>query len=113
MWRADEEGPAHVRLEIHSPQPHAQAAKRKDLHMFVWKSSASPVSERAGCGAVHVFGAGADHGDALAKGTQAYDEYGSDDFSRTKNGNGADKGGLTLSKLGSNSTAQLYPKVGD
>jgi auxin efflux carrier family protein len=44
-------------------------------------------------------------------GTQAYDEYGHDDFSRTKNGNdGADKGGPTLSKLGSNSTAQLYPK---
>ncbi|RLM69024.1 putative auxin efflux carrier component 1b [Panicum miliaceum] len=94
----------------HSPQPHAQAAKRKDLHMFVWSSSASPVSERAAGGAVHVFGAGADHGDALAKGTQAYDEYGRDDFSRTRNGNGADKGGPTLSKLGSNSTAQLYPK---
>jgi auxin efflux carrier family len=45
----------------HSPQPHAQAAKRKDLHMFVWSSSASPVSER-------VFGAGAEHGDVLAKG---------------------------------------------
>ncbi|KAG2559895.1 probable auxin efflux carrier component 1b [Panicum virgatum] len=93
-----------------SPQPHAQAPKRKDLHMFVWSSSASPVSERAGGGAVHVFGAGADHGDALAKGTQAYDEYGRDDLSRTKSGNGADKGGPTLSKLGSNSTAQLYPK---
>ncbi|CAN6339516.1 unnamed protein product [Urochloa humidicola] len=90
-----------------SPQP---AAKRKDLHMFVWSSSASPVSERAAAGAVHVFGAGADHGDVLAKGTQAYDEYGHDEFSRTKNGNGADKGGPTLSKLGSNSTAQLYPK---
>ncbi|CAN6330428.1 unnamed protein product [Urochloa humidicola] len=90
----------------HSPQP--QAAKRKDLHMFVWSSSASPVSERAAAGAVHVFGA--DHGDVLAKGTQAYDEYGHDEFSRTKNGNGTDKGGPTLSKLGSNSTAQLYPK---
>ncbi|XP_066340845.1 probable auxin efflux carrier component 1b [Miscanthus floridulus] len=94
----------------HSPQPQAVAvaAKRKDLHMLVWSSSASPVSERA---AVHVFGAGADdHADVLAKGTQAYDEYGRDDFSRTKSGNGADKGGPTLSKLGSNSTAQLYPK---
>jgi len=50
----------------HSPQPHAQAVKRKDLHMFVWSSSASPVSERAAGGAVHVFGA--DHGDNLAKG---------------------------------------------
>ncbi|CAL4897018.1 unnamed protein product [Urochloa decumbens] len=89
----------------HSPQP---AAKRKDLHMFVWSSSASPVSERAAGTAVHVFGA--DHGDVLAKGTQAYDEYGHDEFSRTKNRNGAEKGGPTLSKLGSNSTAQLYPK---
>ncbi|KAL6641938.1 hypothetical protein ACP70R_020119 [Stipagrostis hirtigluma subsp. patula] len=87
----------------HSPQPLSQAlaAKRKDLHMFVWSSSASPVSER-------VFGAGADHGDVLAKGVQAYDEYGRDDFSRNKNG--AEKGGPTLSKLGSNSTAQLHPK---
>ncbi|KAF8706474.1 hypothetical protein HU200_030747 [Digitaria exilis] len=88
----------------HSPA----AAKRKDLHMFVWSSSASPVSDRAAAGAVHAFGA--DHGDVLAKGTQAYDEYGRDDFSRTKNGNAADKGGPALSKLGSNSTAQLYPK---
>ncbi|KAF8707167.1 hypothetical protein HU200_030412 [Digitaria exilis] len=90
----------------HSPA----AAKRKDLHMFVWSSSASPVSDRAAAGAVHAFGA--DHGDVLAKGggTQAYDEYGRDDFSRAKNGNGADKGGPALSKLGSNSTAQLYPK---
>ncbi|KAF8664638.1 hypothetical protein HU200_054345 [Digitaria exilis] len=88
----------------HSPA----AAKRKDLHMFVWSSSASPVSDRAAAGAVHAFGS--DHGDVLAKGTQAYDEYGRDDFSRAKNGNGADKGGPALSKLGSNSTAQLYPK---
>uniref|UniRef100_A0A0A9C9K7 Auxin efflux carrier component n=1 Tax=Arundo donax TaxID=35708 RepID=A0A0A9C9K7_ARUDO len=94
-----------------SPQPQQlAAAKRKDLHMFVWSSSASPVSERAGGGAVHVFGAGAEHGDVLAKGAQAYDEYDRDDFSRGKNGNGAEKGGPTLSKLGSNSTAQLYPK---
>ncbi|TVU27094.1 hypothetical protein EJB05_29673, partial [Eragrostis curvula] len=89
------------------PLPQALAAKRKDLHMFVWSSSASPVSERAGAGALHVFGAG-DHGDVLAKGAQAYDEYGRDDFSR--NNNDAEKGGPTLSKLGSNSTAQLHPK---
>ncbi|TVT99757.1 hypothetical protein EJB05_54837, partial [Eragrostis curvula] len=95
----------------HSPQqplPQALAAKRKDLHMFVWSSSASPVSDRAGGGgALHVFGA-AEHGDVLAKGAQAYDEYGHDDFSR--NNNGEEKGGPTLSKLGSNSTAQLHPK---
>uniref|UniRef100_A0A453HQQ8 Auxin efflux carrier component n=1 Tax=Aegilops tauschii subsp. strangulata TaxID=200361 RepID=A0A453HQQ8_AEGTS len=54
----------------HSPQPlpQALAGKRKDLHMFVWSSSASPVSERAAGGAMHVFGGGADHGDVLAKG---------------------------------------------
>ncbi|KAF0907254.1 hypothetical protein E2562_015757 [Oryza meyeriana var. granulata] len=85
----------------HSPQP--VVGKRKDLHMFVWSSSASPVSERAAAaaGAVHVFGAGgADHGDA--KGAQAYDEY--------SFGNKNEKDGPTLSKLGSNSTAQLRPK---
>jgi auxin efflux carrier family len=86
----------------HSPQP--VVGKRKDLHMFVWSSSASPVSERAAAaaaGAVHVFGGGgADHGDA--KGAQAYDEY--------SFGNKNEKDGPTLSKLGSNSTAQLRPK---
>ncbi|KAK1647354.1 hypothetical protein QYE76_065159 [Lolium multiflorum] len=99
----------------HSPQPlpQALAAKRKDLHMFVWSSSASPVSERAAGAAVHVFGGGAD--DVLAKGgAQAYDEYGrggGDDFSfRNKNGGAANGDGPTLSKLGSNSTAQLHPK---
>ncbi|XP_006663800.1 probable auxin efflux carrier component 1b [Oryza brachyantha] len=88
----------------HSPQP--VVGKRKDLHMFVWSSSASPVSERAAAaaaGAVHVFGsAGADHGDA--KGAQAYDEY------SFGNKNEKDGHGPTLSKLGSNSTAQLRPK---
>nr|CBX25343.1 hypothetical_protein [Oryza brachyantha] len=73
--------------------------------MFVWSSSASPVSERAAAaaaGAVHVFGsAGADHGDAKA---QAYDEY------SFGNKNEKDGHGPTLSKLGSNSTAQLRPK---
>nr|CBX25245.1 hypothetical_protein [Oryza brachyantha] len=88
----------------HSPQP--VVGKRKDLHMFVWSSSASPVSERAAAaaaGAVHVFGsAGADHG--AAKGAQAYDEY------SFGNKNEKDGHGPTLSKLGSNSTAQLRPK---
>nr|AVA16961.1 auxin efflux carrier [Eleusine coracana subsp. coracana] len=88
----------------HSPQP--VVGKRKDLHMFVWSSSASPVSERAAAaaaGAVHVFGGGgADHGDA--KGAQAYDEY--------SFGNKNEKDGPTLSKLGSNSTAQLLRAKG-
>uniref|UniRef100_A0A0D9XNU4 Auxin efflux carrier component n=1 Tax=Leersia perrieri TaxID=77586 RepID=A0A0D9XNU4_9ORYZ len=81
----------------HSPQP-VVAGKRKDLHMFVWSSSASPVSDRAASG--NVFAGGADHGDV--KGAQAYDEY--------SFGNKNDKEGPTLSKLGSNSTAQLRPK---
>ncbi|CAD6255618.1 unnamed protein product [Miscanthus lutarioriparius] len=57
----------------HSPQPQAVAvaAKRKDLHMSIWSSSASPVSERATSAAVHVFGSGADdHADVLAKGVR-------------------------------------------
>ncbi|KAF8723515.1 hypothetical protein HU200_021462 [Digitaria exilis] len=95
----------------HSPQPHAQAAaKRKDLHMFVWSSSASPAPTMAATSSPKqnfIF----DHVCfACTGGTQAYDEYGRENFSRTKNGNAADEGGPTLSKLGSNSTAQLYPK---
>ncbi|XP_051180647.1 probable auxin efflux carrier component 1b [Lolium perenne] len=111
----EEKGSAGAGTGGHSPQPlpQALAAKRKDLHMFVWSSSASPVSDRAAGAAVHVFGGGAD--DVLAKGgAQAYDEYGrggGDDFSfRNKNGGAANGDGPTLSKLGSNSTAQLHPK---
>ncbi|KAM0872720.1 hypothetical protein ACQ4PT_038535 [Festuca glaucescens] len=111
----EEKGSAGAGTGGHSPQPlpQALAAKRKDLHMFVWSSSASPVSERAAGAAVHVFGGGAD--DVLAKGgAQAYDEYGrggGDDLSfRNKNGRAANGDGPTLSKLGSNSTAQLHPK---
>ncbi|KAL5223903.1 hypothetical protein ABZP36_010542 [Zizania latifolia] len=98
--QGDEEKGAAGGVGGHSPQQ--VVGKRKDLHMFVWSSSASPVSERAAvaAGAVHVFGGGADTGDA--KGAQAYDEY--------SFGNKDDKDGPTLSKLGSNSTAQLRPK---
>lgn len=44
-----------------------------------------------------------------------YDEFGHDEFSfgnRTVNANGVDKEGPVLSKLGSSSTAELYPKTG-
>ncbi|XP_047091427.1 probable auxin efflux carrier component 1b [Lolium rigidum] len=112
----EEKGSAGAGTGGHSPQPlpQALAAKRKDLHMFVWSSSASPVSERAAGAGVHVFGGGGAD-DVLAKGgAQAYDEYGrggGDDFSfRNKNGGAANGDGPTLSKLGSNSTAQLHPK---
>ncbi|KAJ4780135.1 Auxin efflux carrier component [Rhynchospora pubera] len=83
----------------------------KDLHMFVWSSSASPVSE----GGVHhhVFRGdyGNEHGtgnmgDHHVKGGQreAYDEYSRVDP--------MPKDGPSLSKLGSNSTAELHPKSG-
>jgi len=48
---------------------------------------------------------------AAQTGTQAYDEYGRDDFSRTKNGNGADKGGPTLSKLGPTPRRSSTPRT--
>lgn len=90
----------------------------KDLHMFVWSSSASPVSE----GGIHVFrgggGAAEYGGDQLSNGAgvvhhKDYDEFGHDEFSfgnRTV-ANGVDKEGPVLSKLGSSSTAELHPKA--
>ncbi|KAK7336441.1 hypothetical protein VNO77_16982 [Canavalia gladiata] len=94
----------------------------KDLHMFVWSSSASPVSE----GGIHVFRGAGDYGNdhshqkaiwsfmfsALV--VSDYDELGHDEFSfgnRTVS-NGVDKEGPVLSKLGSSSTAELHPKGG-
>lgn len=90
----------------------------KDLHMFVWSSSASPVSE----GGIHVFrggagGAAADYGHELGGSAHPkdYDEFARDEFSfgnRTAP-NGVDReGGPTLSKLGSSSTTELHPKTG-
>ncbi|KAL2320643.1 hypothetical protein Fmac_029612 [Flemingia macrophylla] len=85
----------------------------KDLHMFVWSSSASPVSE----GGIHVF-RGGDYGNdqlpvAGVPHHKDYDEFGHDEFSfgnRTV-ANGVDKEGPVLSKLGSSSTAELHPKA--
>ncbi|QCD97063.1 probable auxin efflux carrier component 1b [Vigna unguiculata] len=85
----------------------------KDLHMFVWSSSASPVSE----GGIHVFRGGDYGNDQLPVGGVAhqkdYDDFGHDEFSfgnRTV-ANGVDKEGPVLSKLGSSSTAELHPKA--
>ncbi|GMH20208.1 hypothetical protein Nepgr_022049 [Nepenthes gracilis] len=80
----------------------------KDLHMFVWSSSASPVTE----GGIHVF-RGGDYGNDLGgvAHPKDYDEYGRDEFTFGKPGtNGAEGEGPTLSKLGSSSTAELRPK---
>ncbi|KAJ0098454.1 hypothetical protein Patl1_21150 [Pistacia atlantica] len=84
----------------------------KDLHMFVWSSSASPVSE----GGIHVFRGGAEYGNELGgiPHQKDYDEFGRDDFSFGNKPvkNGVDHEGPVLSKLGSSSTAELHPKAG-
>ncbi|KAK9276217.1 hypothetical protein L1049_005748 [Liquidambar formosana] len=111
----------------------------KELHMFVWSSSASPVSEGGG---LHVFGGtefGAseqsgrsDHGakeirmlvadhpqNGENKAIPESEDFGGQNFSfvggRGPVGEGEDdreKDGPTgLSKLGSSSTAELHPKV--
>ncbi|XP_041024632.1 probable auxin efflux carrier component 1b [Juglans microcarpa x Juglans regia] len=84
----------------------------KDLHMFVWSSSASPVSE----GGIHVFRGGGDYANELGGvgHLKDYDEFGRDEFSfgnRTLP-NGVDREGPVLSKLGSSSTTELHPKAG-
>ncbi|XP_034694847.1 probable auxin efflux carrier component 1b [Vitis riparia] len=82
----------------------------KDLHMFVWSSSASPVSE----GGIHVF-RGGDYGNELGgvPHTKDYDEFGQDEFSfgNRPTVNGGDREGPTMSKLGSSSTTELHPKT--
>nr|WDA53375.1 putative auxin efflux carrier component 1b [Erycina pusilla] len=97
----------------------------KDLHMFVWSSSASPVSE----GGIHVFRGGEFAGEQArlaqmneqknqkGEGNDAYNEYGREDFSfrnqQIAHGvDGLDRDAPSLSKLGSNSTTELYPKTG-
>ncbi|KAF4360324.1 hypothetical protein F8388_005736 [Cannabis sativa] len=110
----------------------------KELHMFVWSSSASPVSEGGG---LHVFG-GTDFGvseqsgrsdqgakeirmlvaDQPQNGESKVPEsegFGGEAFSFAgRNGEGdeelrdqKDMGPTVLNKLGSSSTAELHPKV--
>ncbi|KAL6134035.1 hypothetical protein ACLB2K_066268 [Fragaria x ananassa] len=78
-------------------------AAGKDLHMFVWSSSASPVSERG----IHVFRGGAAH-------QKDHGEFRGDEFSFCNRpaSNGIDRDGPALSKLGSSSsTTELHPKT--
>ncbi|KAJ8646387.1 hypothetical protein MRB53_008135 [Persea americana] len=101
----------------------------KDLHMFVWSSSASPVSE----GGIHVFRGGGEYGSEQYGGValssdqhlpkevrhDAYEKYCRDDFSF---GNRAvppvgesihkDRDSPSLSRLEPSSTAELRPKTG-
>nr|GMC46953.1 probable auxin efflux carrier component 1B [Ipomoea batatas] len=106
--------PAPASAGIFSPMT-APAAKKKangtdsggkDLHMFVWSSGGSPVSE----GGIHVFRKG-DYGHELAVGAppKDYDEFGRDDSRQNPNGN--EREGPVLSKLGSSSTTELNAKV--
>nr|BAH47609.1 auxin:hydrogen symporter/transporter [Zinnia elegans] len=82
----------------------------KDLHMFVWSSSASPVSE----GGIHVF-RGGEYGNDLGgvPHTKEYDDFGRNEFSfgNQPGPNGVEREASVLSKLGSSSTAELHPKA--
>ncbi|KAL4587383.1 hypothetical protein LXL04_000252 [Taraxacum kok-saghyz] len=82
----------------------------KDLHMFVWSSSASPVSE----GGIHVF-RGGEYGNDLGgvPHTKDYEDFGRNEFSfgNQPGPNGVDREASVLSKLGSSSTAELHPKA--
>ncbi|XP_011075450.1 probable auxin efflux carrier component 1b isoform X1 [Sesamum indicum] len=109
--------PAPASAGIFSPVSGPGAKKKangaegaKDLHMFVWSSSASPVSE----GGIHVF-RGGDYGNELNVGAHPkdYDDFGRDEFSfgNKQGANGTERDGPVLSKLGSSSTAELHPKT--
>lgn len=108
--------PAPPVAGIFSPVTGPGAKKKeagKDLHMFVWSSSASPVSE----GGIHVFRGGEygnDLGGVVDRTNKDYDDYGRDEFSfgNRPELNGTDHEGPTLSKLGSSSTTELHPKIG-
>ncbi|KAF3781116.1 putative auxin efflux carrier component 1c [Nymphaea thermarum] len=104
----------------------------KDLHMFVWSSSTSPVSE----GGLHVFGGHQEYGNDQnvkevkmvvspsdehhhqpppAKGDMTWEEYEREAFSF---GNrvvlqGEEREGQAQGKFGSSSTAELDPKAVD
>ncbi|CAA3026482.1 auxin efflux carrier component 7-like isoform X1 [Olea europaea subsp. europaea] len=97
----------------------------KELHMFVWSSSASPVSEGGG---LHVFGGQVpDHGAKEIRmlvsdhhpqngETKAIPQNGDiDDFSFGGRDNGVEEKEkevpIELSKLGSSSIAELHPKA--
>ncbi|CAB4286237.1 unnamed protein product [Prunus armeniaca] len=109
--------PAPPTAGIFSPVTGPNAKKKpngadggKDLHMFVWSSSASPVSE----GGIHVFRGGEYGNDIGGVAHQKdYDEFGRDEFSfdNRPNSNGVDREGPVLSKLGSSSTTELHPKT--
>ncbi|KAL1531378.1 putative auxin efflux carrier component 1c [Salvia divinorum] len=101
--------PAPTSAGIFSPAAKKKAdigAGGKDLHMFVWSSSASPVSE----GGIHVFRGGEFGGGtelSIGAHPKDYDDFGRDGFGFGNKGGE----GPVLSKLGSSSTAELNPKA--
>nr|XP_043613261.1 auxin efflux carrier component 7-like [Erigeron canadensis] len=97
----------------------------KELHMFVWSSSASPVSE--GGGGLHVFGSndfGATTDRPEQQGAKEIRMMVSDQNGETKDGREMGKeefsfggeeendkeGQIGLNKMGSSSTSELHPK---
>lgn len=104
-------GPTAVSSGGGGAKKKGDAGGGKDLHMFVWSSSASPVSE----GGLHVYRGGAayNHDHGTLPNTKDYDDYGRDEFSfgNKNGGNGPEVDGPTLSKLGSSSTTELRPKA--
>ncbi|KAH9603454.1 hypothetical protein KSS87_006494 [Heliosperma pusillum] len=104
----------------------------KELHMFVWSSSASPVSE---VGGLHVFGSNdfgtpdqsgrSDLGakeirmlvpdqtqNGESKGARRSEDFGREEFSFPGDEETELKeGAIRLNKLGSSSTAELHPKA--
>lgn len=130
-------------VNARSPQQVKGSHDAKELHMFVWSSSASPVSVSEG--GLHVFG-GPDFSDPASAGRndqnakeirmlvadhsstngaaggpkepqQPYEDYAREDFSFGNRGEESstplDKDGPNLSKFGSSSTAELHPKGHD
>lgn len=116
--------------QSHQQQQQSSKANHdaKELHMFVWSSSASPVSE---VGGLHVFG-GPDFGPNDQSGRsdgakeirmlvsdhpqngEAKGDFGGEDFSFDGRDGDEEKekdGPTGLSKLGSSSTAELHPKT--
>ncbi|KAJ4961172.1 hypothetical protein NE237_021082 [Protea cynaroides] len=101
----------------------------KELHMFVWSSSTSPVSD--GCG-LHVLGGPeqsgrSDHGakeirmlvadypqNGGSKAIPESEDFGVEEFnfSGGEEDIGEREGPTELAKLGSSSTAELHPKTG-
>lgn len=129
-------GPPHQQQQQQNQNQNHQSKlshDAKELHMFVWSSSASPVSE---VGGLHVFGSAdlgtpdqsgrsdqgakeirmlvSDHQqNGESKGAPEGEEFDGENFSFTGGEEEREKEEpIGLNKLGSSSTAELHPKPG-